>query len=868
MLSREIRQKFLKFFAENGHTVVPSSPSFPEDDQTLLFTNAGMNQFKDVFLGHKREYTQAVTAQKCIRVGGKHNDLDNVGHTARHMTFFEMLGNFSFGSYFKKEAIQYAFEVATTVFAFDLDKIWISVYEKDDEAFALWKTLVKEERICRIGVKDNFWQMGETGPCGPCSEMFFDQGTNTHIPSPKEDPEGKRFLEFWNLVFMQNNKDKKGKLLLLDRPCIDTGAGLERVVALKMGVKTIFETDILSALIHALEAIAKVNYDKSCKEKAAAFHVISDHIRMLSFAISDGARPGNIERGYVLRKVIRRAVRYGRLLDLHKPFLGKLLPTLIDLMGGDYPELQAASHEVAAILEEEEDMFFRTLKRGGSLLSKVISQTENKEISGEDAFKLKDTYGFPLEEILLIAKDNGLSVNLDMFQILEEKAKQLSRRFSKMHSYEEKAAIFHDFVKKHGKSTFVGYSTLTCEATVVALLVEDRFVDKMHTGQTGIVILDHTPFYAEKGGQVADMGTLKHHSVCVNVTDCQVLMEGVIGHKAKVEQGTLLVGEPVTAKVEKERRFNIARHHSATHLLHFALEKCLGSSVRQAGSLVEQDRLRFDFTYNKPISQQELTQIERLINETLWQNPAVKTEEIALTKAQKDPTIKQLFGEKYAARVRVVEIEGIGKELCSGTHVTACQDIQFFRIQKEKSIAKGVRRIEAVIGMQALALTLEKEDILSSLASFLGTGEKQLVGSVKQLKTECEQHKELLKRHRKAEIAVIQKSLLDKALAPHIVTSVPCTNSELISLANALLGELENGACCLANLDQDRCFIYICVSPKQVQKGISAQKLLAAILPIIEGKGGGKPASAQGSGYAKGLNQALEHIKNSFERLL
>ena len=526
MLSQEIRRKFLEFFKKREHAVVPSSPVVPHDDPTLLFNNAGMNQFKDVFLGlSKRDYTRATSSQKCIRVGGKQNDLDNVGHTSRHLTFFEMLGNFSFGDYFKKEAIAYAWEVTTEVFQFAPEKLWITVLEGDDEAFELWQKHVPIDRIIRMDEKDNFWAMGDTGPCGPCSELYYDRGSQFgDAPNPKEDATEERYLEFWNLVFMQDNRDKSGHVDPLPNQSIDTGGGLERIVSLKLGVDNIFHTDILQHLIGQIERVSGKKYDRNDPVLAPAFHVIADHLRSLSFAIADGAQPSNTDRGYVLRKLLRRAVRYSRTqLGIEEPFLAKVFPALLETMGEDFTELVNAKDRIEEILTSEEEAFIRTLKRGGNILSKVVAdalKSPAKQISGEDAFKLKDTYGFPLEEILLIAKDSNLQVNIDSYQLLEEKAKKLSRSARSVEGQEAKETLFSDFVEKHGECVFTGYTDQEAETEILALIENGEFVQSLSEGAEGSVILKQTPFYAEKGGQVADFGDITNENALFQVLYC------------------------------------------------------------------------------------------------------------------------------------------------------------------------------------------------------------------------------------------------------------------------------------------------------------------------------------------------------------
>ncbi|OGN64605.1 MAG: alanine--tRNA ligase, partial [Chlamydiae bacterium RIFCSPHIGHO2_12_FULL_49_9] len=718
MLSQEIRRSFLNYFKSKGHTIVPSSPVIPHDDPTLLFINAGMNQFKDVFLGKsKRDYVRAVTTQKCIRVGGKHNDLDNVGHTSRHLTFFEMLGNFSFGDYFKKEAIAFAWEVATQVFALEAEKIWVSVYKDDDEAHALWEKHIPVNRIVRFGEKENFWAMGETGPCGPCSELLYDRGEKYGpAKNPKEDFSGERYLEFWNLVFMQFSKDASGKMEPLPKKSIDTGSGLERVASLKLEVDSVFQTDILRGLIAEVETISGKTYDLQNTTLAPAFHVIADHIRSLSFAIADGVQPSNTDRGYVLRKILRRAVRYGRTLGLQRPFLAGLLPRLISSMGEDFPELKGAENRITEILTLEEEAFIRTLQRGGQLLGQVIerSQKEAQKITGEDAFKLKDTYGFPLEEIQLIAKDENLDVDLKRFQELEDEAKNKSRKAHKTEAQKFDPNFFADFTKTH----FDGYQHTSTESKLLGIVMGGQFVSHIESGQEGILLLDKTPFYPEMGGQVGDTGEIQKGTNAFQVYDTTAPFPGVIAHLGKMGSGTLKKNDQVVASIDVKRRVEIRNNHTATHLLHWALQKVLGPHIKQAGSLVDEKRLRFDFSHHKPLSPAELKEIERLVNEKIRENLPVQTYELSFEEAQKRSEIKQFFGEKYGDRVRVVDIE-FSKELCGGTHALRAGDLGLFKIAKESSIAAGVRRIEAVTGKYAEELIEAGEAILQSASAHL-----------------------------------------------------------------------------------------------------------------------------------------------------
>lgn len=870
MLSQEIRRNFLKYFKDHGHAVIASSPVVPHEDPTLLFTNAGMNQFKDVFLGKsKRDYTRAATSQKCIRVGGKHNDLDNVGHTARHLTFFEMLGNFSFGDYFKQEAIAFAWEVSLRVFGFDPEKIWITIFREDDEAFELWKKIVPEKKIVRMDEKDNFWAMGDTGPCGPCSELYFDRGEKYgNATSPEDDLEGTRFLEFWNLVFMQFNRDAVGKMSPLPKQSIDTGAGLERVIALKIDVDNVFGTDVLRGLISQVENVCGKKYNPEDPHLTPAYHVIVDHIRSLAFAIADGVQPSNVERGYILRKLVRRAVRYGRMLDMQDPFLAKILPRLVETMGPDYRELNTSESRIAEILTIEEEAFIRTLKRGGNILNNIIGhaqQTPQKQITGADAFKLKDTYGFPIEEILLIAKDTGLQVNLDAYQLLEEQAKERSRSAQAVHIQEAEENLFKNYVEKHGACDFLGYQQTSAEGTVTALVADGKFVDAIAEGQEGMVILDRTSFYAEKGGQVGDTGILTHHKGTFKVINCHSPYSGVIVHIGKMEKGTFVLGEPVKAEVDSKRRQQIANNHTATHLLHWALQKVLGEHIRQAGSLVEAGRLRFDFNHHKALSKDEIRQIEMLVNEKIREGNPVKAYELSYEEAQRHPEIKQFFGEKYGSKVRVIDID-FSKELCGGTHTSNIGTIGFFRIAKEGSISAGVRRIEAVTGLDAEILSYQNEEMLEKAAEILKASPAKLL---ERLAAIIEENKHLLhelKQLKRSSLRQLAKELLEKAQKagsiPFVGEIVPVESELLPELAENLISSMSSGVIVLGIKIDGRCQLLVRVSSDLIQKGIQAVQLIKEIASSVGGSGGGKPESAQAGGKnPEGLPAALNQAK-------
>lgn len=868
MLSTQIRRNFLQYFKDKGHIIVPSSSVIPHDDPTILFINAGMNQFKDVFLGkNERGYTKATTCQKCIRVGGKHNDLDNVGHTSRHLTFFEMLGNFSFGDYFKSQAIQYAWDLSTSIFGFDPEKIWATVFVEDDEAFELWRLYLPEKRIVRMGEKDNFWAMGDTGPCGPCSELLFDRGpAYGQASSPLEDSNGERFLEFWNLVFMQFNKDSSSKQHPLPKKSIDTGAGLERIAALKLGVDSVFETDIFQALIQEIARLSKKSYHVNDPHLAPAYHVIADHTRALAFAIADGAQPSNTERGYILRKLLRRSVRYGRMLGFQEPFLANILPCLMDIMGSDYKELIEAQTRIADILSLEEEAFLRTLKRGGNILSTVIDQTKissSKQISGENAFKLKDTYGFPIEEILLIAKDNGLGVDLDSYLVLENQAKIRSKAAQTTHFPQAEDGVFQEYIKHHPITDFLGYTQTEIDAAVIGIFINDKFVEEMQEGQNGYILLDKTSFYPEKGGQIGDTGSLVHKDVHFTVTHCYSPFPGIIAHVGKLEKGCLLLGEPLSAQVDKQKRQKIANNHTATHLLHWALQKVVGSHIRQAGSLVTEDHLRFDFNHHKALSKEDVRQIERLIQEKIRKGQSIQTYEISLEEAQADPAIKQFFGDKYSAIVRVVDIN-YSKELCGGTHTSNVSTIGLFRIIKESSIASGVRRIEAYTGAKAEEWMYQQEDRLEKAALLLKVSPLQLVEKTQNV---IEENKALIaeiKTLKNSQLKQLTQSLLTKV--QHIgsisfITQVVDTE-ELNLLTEQIAQELSSYVVILAYATKERCQVVIKVSTDLTQKGIFASSLVKEISPAISGNGGGKKENAQAGGKRpEGLSQAFEQVK-------
>ncbi len=832
-ISQDIRKKFLSYFQSKEHSLIPSSSVVPHDDPSLLFANAGMNQFKDLFLGKtERNFTRATTSQKCIRAGGKHNDLDNVGHTSRHLTFFEMLGNFSFGDYFKKDAIKFAWEVTTEIFGFDPERVWITVFREDDEAEELWRTFSPANRIVRMDEKDNFWAMGDTGPCGPCSELYFDKGPQYGSgTSPRDDLNGERFLEFWNLVFMQYNRSSDGKITTLPKKSIDTGAGLERVVSLKMGVDSVFLTDVLRSLIAEIENKSGRIYEGPQSPNAPAFHVIADHLRSLSFAIADGSQPSNTDRGYVLRKLLRRAVRYGRLLGFEKPFLGMILPRLVSLMGDDYPEIVSSQALISETLHTEEEAFLRTLQRGGALLSGLMeSSKKTGTISGDDAFKLKDTYGLPFEEILLLAKDVHLDLDIARYKELEEQAKQRSKATLKVTSPMDLD------LSELPRSTFIGFAAKNITTTVLAVNLKDK---------KGSVFLEETPFYAEKGGQVGDTGYIGFFRVDNTLTPGS----GIIEHIGVLEKGELIPGQEVIAGIDLERRRKISSNHSATHLLHYALGEVLGSQIKQAGSFVDNEKIRFDFNHHKSLSAEEIEHIEDIVNTQIRQNISIKDYELSYEHAQKDKSIKQFFGDKYGSIVRVIDI-GLSKELCGGSHAEMTGQIGYFRISRESSIASGVRRIEAVTGLEAEMLARKNTQTFTKLEALLKG--PQLLERVEQLQEALKKREsefKILKTNQLKEIAASLKGAL-------IVAEVPCAITDLKMLAEILSLQNPTSFILLGAQEKERCAL---LSKMPVGASKSAKNLISIIIPIVEGSGGGKDDFAQGFGKLPvKLKMALE----------
>ncbi len=864
MLSDSLRKKFLHYFEKKGHRVFPSAPVIPFQDPSLLFINAGMNPFKDIFLGKELPKTKrAASSQKCIRAGGKHNDLENVGHTSRHLTFFEMLGNFSFGDYFKKEAIAYAWEVATEILEIEVEKIWVTVFEKDEESLELWKPFLPFSRIVKMGEKDNFWSMGDIGPCGPCSELLFDRGEKfSSAKNPLEDEKGERFFEFWNLVFMENQKQASGELIELPSKSIDTGVGLERLALLKMGVDNVFETDILQALIQAIVKVTRIPFSS---EKKSCFYVIADHIRSLSFAIADGACPSNLDRGYVLRKILRRAVRYGRQLGLKAPFLSDLVTPLVNLMGEAYPEIKQSSNRIEEILYQEEESFLKTLQKGGDILQSILESSKKEGfLSGKDAFKLKDTYGLPLEEIRLMAHDYQLKVDTKEFEHLEKKARELSQ---KAHWKKREHICQGLSFSEIPPTVFTGYQEKEEFSPIGGILKEGKWVLSLEEGEEGVLFLEKTPFYAEMGGQVGDTGHITKKQAGFLVEDTKAFSKNWIGHVGRVEKGSFCVQDSVKALFDYSRRIKIQNNHTATHLLHWALQKVLGEHIKQAGSLVEEKRFRFDFSHHKTISTLELFKIELLIQEKICENLAVSTYEIPYKQAQKDPHIKQFFGDKYEERVRVVDMF-FSKELCGGTHTSFTGTIGTVKVVKESSIAAGTRRIEAVTAVEAQNFIQEREKLLYRIAEQLKTPPSKLELKIFSLIEEKEGLEKQVKKSLQSLQKELAKKLQEKVFSQKgfslICEEVDFPPSELMALSEEASKGLSPSVIILGSKKDLSCLIVARIS--QALSCFDARELLQKIAPLIQGGAGGKKTFAQAGGKkGENLSTALSKLKQDLE---
>jgi alanyl-tRNA synthetase len=875
MKSAEIRRQFLDFFASKGHQIVASSSLVPGDDPTLLFTNAGMNQFKDVFLGFdKRPYSRATTSQKCVRAGGKHNDLENVGYTARHHTFFEMLGNFSFGDYFKRDAITYAWELLTKVYKLPTEKLWVTVYAEDDEAYDIWtkEVGVPAERVIRIGdnkgaryASDNFWMMGDTGPCGPCTEIFYDHGADIWGGPPgSPDEDGDRYIEIWNNVFMQFNRDEAGVMHPLPKPSVDTGMGLERVSAVLQHVHSNYEIDLFQNLIKAA-----ARETSSADMDSPSLKVLADHIRACSFLITDGVIPGNAGRGYVLRRIIRRAIRHGYKLGARGAFFHRLVPDLVAEMGEAYPELVKEQAKVTAILKEEEDSFFKTIQNGMEILEAALAAMAadgKTELDGEVAFKLHDTYGFPLDLTADICRERSFTVDSRGFDLAMARQREQARAAGKF-----KMAAALEYAGK--PTAFHGYDKLAVDgATVLAVYVDGTSVTAAKAGQDAVIVLDDTPFYAESGGQVGDAGVLQNGTMRFVVEDTQKIQADVFGHHGQVVEGEIAVGDTLSARVDGDRRARTVRNHSATHLMHKALREVLGPHVQQKGSLVDADKTRFDFAHNGPLTDDEIRRIETIVNREILSNAATLARVLPIEEAQKTGAM-MLFGEKYGDEVRVLDI-GTSRELCGGTHVQRTGDIGLFKIVSQGGVAAGIRRLEAVTGEAALAIVQKQDALLGELSATLKVPAEEAVGRVAQIQEQVKAvEKELAKL--KSQLVLTQLDDLVGAGAREI-KGVSFVGLRLENVDSAALRDVADKVrdrvgegIVLASSVVDGKVALVAMVTKSLTDKVKAGEIVAAAAQIVGGKGGGRPDMAQAGGTLPDkLPEALAAVVHLLESKL
>jgi alanyl-tRNA synthetase len=864
MKSSEIRQKFLEFFESHGHAIIASSPLVPANDPTLLFTNAGMVQFKDVFLGQdKRPYARAASSQRCVRAGGKHNDLENVGYTARHHTFFEMLGNFSFGDYFKRNAIKFAWEFLTVTLKIPREKLWVTVYAEDDEAADIWlnEVGIASSRFTRIATQDNFWQMGDTGPCGPCSEIFYDHGPEVAGGPPgTSEADGDRYVEIWNLVFMQYNRDSAGTLHPLPKPSVDTGMGLERISAVMQQVHSNYEIDLFQALIKAAAKIANTTDLSSNSLK-----VIADHIRACSFLVVDGVIPGNEGRGYVLRRIIRRAIRHGYKLGQNQPFFYLLVDDLVKVMGSAYPELVEARTRVAAVLKQEEERFAETLENGMQVLEAALQQgNEDRMLDGETLFRLYDTFGFPLDLTADIARERGFAIDQAGFEQAMERQRERARATSKF--------TLQDGIAYSGPSTeFHGYENLQFEGRVLAIYRQGSRVDFIEAGDEAVIVLDQTPFYAESGGQVGDCGELLAADGTFAVADTQKIQSDVFGHKGLLRSGRLVTGDKVMAKVDPIARARTERNHSVTHLMHKALREILGAHVQQKGSLVDADKTRFDFAHNQPMTDEEIRKVEVLVNAEILANAATGARMMAIEDAKKTGAM-MLFGEKYGDEVRVLDI-GSSRELCGGTHVRRTGDIGLFKIVAESGVAAGVRRVEAITGEEALAYIQQQESQLQHVAEAVKVQPReaaaritQILDNVKHLEKELARMKSKLASSQGDDLAGQAREVKGaKVLAVCLEDADSRTLRETL---DKLKDKFTSCVVVLAAIEAEKVKLIAGVSADLTAR-VKAGELINFVALQVGGKGGGRADMAQAGGTRPdNLPAALESVAGWVEQRL
>ncbi len=866
MKAAEIREAFLTFFEKNGHTRVKSSSLVPTNDPTLFFTNAGMVPFKEAFTGEQKlPYNRACSSQKCMRVSGKHNDLENVGHTPRHHTFFEMLGNFSFGDYFKKDAIAFAWKLMTNEYGLDPKRMVITVFRDDDEAEKLWLRYMPKDKIFRLGEEDNFWAMGDTGPCGPCSEILWDFGKG---PFTIEDFESDRFMEIWNLVFMQFNRTVDGKLSKLDKPSIDTGMGLERLAAVMQGVHSNWETDLFKPIIAEVAKVTGVE-PKSSEESDVALRVIADHLRGSVFLIGDGVIPSNEGRGYVLRRILRRAVRYGKRIGRDAPFLSGLVGVIIDEMGGAYPELATHDRFVTKVIASEEERFYETLDKGLDLLMSEASRAKDKIISGDVAFKLYDTYGFPLDVTQIIAGEQDMTVDVAGFNKLMEKQRERARASWKGTGEETVRSIYKDLVASKITSSFVGYSQDSGESEVLAIIKDGKRVKKAGAGDEIEFIAASTPFYGESGGQVGDTGVAVAEGIELKVTDTKLPVPNLIVHKAEVVRGNISEGAKLTLAIDAEKRERTRCNHTATHLLHRSLREVLGEHVKQAGSLVAPDRFRFDFSHFQALTPEEIREVERRVNAAIRKNYPVLTYETTYDEAIASGALA-FFGEKYSERVRMIDISGFSKELCGGTHVHATGDIGMLKIISESSVAAGIRRIEAVTGRGAEKYVNELQQKISEAAKALKAAPSEIADKAKKLAERAASLEKELKKARgqgaKAGMADLMDKVKDvggfKLLAVKVDAPDRKTLGEWAEQYRERMGE---GVAVLGSVIDEKVIIIAAVS-KALAPKVNAGNIVKRASEIVGGKGGGRPDFAQGGGTdPTKLDEALRSVEEALK---
>ncbi|MBW2030362.1 MAG: alanine--tRNA ligase [Deltaproteobacteria bacterium] len=867
---REIRNKFLDYFKAQDHEIVSSSSLIPRDDPSLLFTNAGMVQFKALFLGEEtRSYTRAATSQKCVRAGGKHNDLDNVGYTARHHTFFEMLGNFSFGDYFKEEAILWAWDLLIEGYGLPGEKMWISVYKDDDEAFRIWEKEIgiPADRIVRLGEKDNFWAMGDTGPCGPCSEILIDQGESVGCGRPECAPgcDCDRYLEIWNLVFTQFDRDPDGTLHPLPKPNIDTGMGLERLAAVVQGVTSNYETDLFRSVIVTIEELAGAGYGEDAK-RDVAFRVIADHARAAAFLIGDGVLPSNEGRGYVLRRIIRRAIRFGQTLGFQDPFLHRVAEKVIDIMGRDYEELVTAHRLIDGVILNEEKRFADTLYYGMRVLEEYLEGLKAKEerlIPGELAFKLYDTYGLSLDIVEDVAREEGLAIDLPGYEQAMARQRTQSQESWKGSGEEEMPEAYRRLMAKGVSTAFMGYETLEAEAKVSAIIRDGREVPEARQGDDIEVVLDRTPFYGEAGGQVGDRGWIVAGDVRMTVSDTFKAGQDIITHRGRLENGALSLGATVRALVDEQRRKATALNHTATHLLHKALREILGDHVKQAGSLVTPERFRFDFSHFTQVDREKLKEVEGLVNDYIRENLPLSFEEMSREEAMKTGAIA-IFEERYGETVRLVRIgDGLSMELCGGTHTTRTGNIGLFKIAGESAVGANVRRIEALTGKAALEYVQDQEEDLRHIATLLKSAPDQakdkaerLVKDIKQKEREIEQLKARLLTSQSVDLLAGVKEIDDtKVLVREVKADSP---KALREFADRIKDRLKSGIIVLGARNEGKALL-VCVVTRDLAGRYRAGDIIKQLSEIVGGKGGGRPDMAQGGGSrTEELERALE----------